>query len=156
MAEQQAAAGGADRPRKRIVVGVDGSSLSLAALRYARRFAAALDCTIEAVAAWQYHLALGTFTPLDWTPEADTRALLEEAVRKAFGDDVPTGLQLTVRQGHAATVLAEAGEGAEMLIVGSRGHGGFSGMLLGSVSTSVSAHARCPVLIIHPETAVKA
>jgi nucleotide-binding universal stress UspA family protein len=136
-----------------IVVGVDGSQLSIAALRYAGRLAEGLGCTIEAVAAWQYHMALGTFTPLDWTPEEDTRELLDQAVREAFGSDPPAGLRRTVRQGHAASVLAEAGAGAEMLIVGSRGHGGIAGMLLGSVSYSVSAHARCPVLVMHQQSA---
>lgn len=138
-----------------IVVGVDGSPLSIAALRYAGRLAESLGCTIEALAVWQYHMALGTFTPLDWTPEEDTRELLDQAVREAFGSDPPAGLRRSVRQGHAASVLAKAGAGAEMLIVGSRGHGGFAGMLLGSVSASVSAHARCPVLIIHPQPAPK-
>ncbi len=54
-----------------------------------------------------------------------------------------------VREGGAAKVLLEASTGADMLVVGSRGHGGFSGLLLGSVSAGVSEHASCPVLIIH-------
>ena len=137
--------------RQRIVVGVDGSPLSLSALRYARKLADALGCSLEAVAAWQYHMALGTFTPLDWTPEEDTRTLLEQSVREAFGDDIPADLRRSVHQGQAGHVLAEVSRGAEMLVVGSRGHGGFAGLLLGSVSSSASAHARCPVLIVHQE-----
>jgi nucleotide-binding universal stress UspA family protein len=153
MAETGGTSAAGEPARGFIVVGVDGSPPSIAALRYAGRLAKALGCAIEAVAAWQYHLAVGTFTPLDWTPEEDTRALLEQAVREAFGGDAPAGLRRTVRQGHAASILADASAGAEMLIVGSRGHGGFAGMLLGSVSSSVSAHARCPVLIMHQQSA---
>jgi nucleotide-binding universal stress UspA family protein len=153
MADTGGAAATGETARGTIVVGVDGSPPSIAALRYARRLAESLGCTIEAVAAWQFHLALGTFTPLDWTPEEDTRALLDQAVREAFGGDAPAGLRRTVRQGHAASILADASSGAEMLIVGNRGHGGFAGVLLGSVSSSVSAHARCPVLIMHRQPA---
>ena len=52
-------------------------------------------------------------------------------------------------EGNAAKVLLEASEGARMLVVGSRGHGGFSGLLLGSVSAACAEHARCPVVVVH-------
>jgi nucleotide-binding universal stress UspA family protein len=70
-----------------------------------------------------------------------------------FGDQPPAGLQRQVREGGAAKVLLDAGESAIILVVGSRGHGGFAGLLLGSVSANVAEHASCPVLVIHGDQA---
>jgi nucleotide-binding universal stress UspA family protein len=77
------------------------------------------------------------------------RQALDETVQAAFGDQPLPGLRREVREGGAARVLIEASRGATMLVVGSRGHGGFTGLLLGSVSSNVAEHAPCPVLIIH-------
>jgi nucleotide-binding universal stress UspA family protein len=79
--------------------------------------------------------------------------VLDDTVLAVFGDQPPAGLQRQVREGGAAKVLLEAGEGAIMLVVGSRGHGGFAGLLLGSVSANVAEHASCPVLVIHGDQA---
>ncbi|MHB1172123.1 MAG: universal stress protein [Lacisediminihabitans sp.] len=71
-----------------------------------------------------------------------------------FGDDRPSWFQAAVREGSTTQVLIEQSKGAEMLILGSRGHGGFVGLLLGSVSAACAEHAHCPVLIMHgPSTA---
>jgi nucleotide-binding universal stress UspA family protein len=75
--------------------------------------------------------------------------VLDDAVLAVFGDQLPEGLRLLVQEGGAAKVLLDAGEGAVMLVVGSRGHGGFAGLLLGSVSANVAEHASCPVFIVH-------
>ncbi|GER22662.1 universal stress protein [Zafaria cholistanensis] len=136
-------------PRGRIVVGVDGSPQSVAALRYARTLADALGHAVEVVGAWQARTSFEQYAPTNWDPEADARAVVDQAVREAFGDEPPAGLTVRMEMGSPTQVLINASEGAEMLVVGTRGRGGFKGMLLGSVSTSVASHAKCPVVIAH-------
>ncbi|MBT1003785.1 universal stress protein [Paenarthrobacter sp. DKR-5] len=134
-----------------IVVGVDGSAPSVQALRWAGRLAPTLGASIAAVAAWEFpaESAFGAYPPVDWNPEQDAAAALDEAVTEAFGEAVPDGLQRRVLRGQAARVLLEESRPAAMLIVGSRGHGGFAGLLLGSVSSACAEHAGCPVLVVH-------
>jgi nucleotide-binding universal stress UspA family protein len=73
-------------------------------------------------------------------------------VDEVLGSDPGIPLQLTVTEGHPSFVLTETAKGAELLVVGSRGHGAFAGMLLGSVSEYCASHARCPVVVVrHPE-----
>ncbi|GAA1348494.1 universal stress protein [Arthrobacter koreensis] len=140
--------------RKRIVVGVDGSELSLVALRTARRLADLLECRIEAVTVWSYPVALAVpIASAEWSPRVEAQSALEETLQAAFGQDVPEGLKKLVVSGQPVQVLVEASKGAEMLVVGSRGRGGFAGLLLGSVSSAAAAHAHCPVLIVHPPEA---
>jgi nucleotide-binding universal stress UspA family protein len=81
--------------------------------------------------------------------------VLDDAVLAVFDDQPPAGLklELQVQEGGAAKVLLGAGEGAVMIVVGSRGHGGFAGLLLGSVSANVAEHASCPVFIVHGDQA---
>jgi nucleotide-binding universal stress UspA family protein len=138
----------------RIVVGVDGSRHSHQALRWGAHLAALLGARLEAVTAWDYPATYGwaAIAP-GWNPGQDTKKTLDDAVSAAFGDQPPAGLQQQIREGGAAKVLLEAAEGAAMLIVGSRGHGGFTGLLLGSVSANIAEHAPCPVLIIHGDQA---
>jgi nucleotide-binding universal stress UspA family protein len=145
---------GADARQARIVVGVDGSRPARDALRWAAHFARVFGARLEAVIGWEYPPALGwSVLPDDWDPAEDMRTVLQESVADVFGDQPPAGLQLLVQEGGAARVLIEACEGATMVVVGSRGHGGFSGLLLGSVSANVAEHAPCPVLIIHGDQA---
>lgn len=138
----------------RIVVGVDGSKGSRAALQWAHAEARLRAATLTAVTVWQYPVlttlpAFGALPAIeDLSGEAETSLhaiLAEEGV--ASTDDVP--VETIVAEGAAAAALLEASEGAEMLVVGSRGHGGFTGMLLGSVSQHVVSHARCPVVVVH-------
>lgn len=134
----------------RVVVGVDGSSQSKRALRWAAAVAASFDAEIDAVAAWQFPATSGWGPAVvAWDPKQDMEDCLTEAVDDVFGANRPDKLRLTVHEGHAAQVLIRASKGATMVVVGSRGHGGFAGLLLGSVSASVAEHARCPVLVIH-------
>ncbi|MFF0991248.1 universal stress protein [Kocuria nitroreducens] len=133
-----------------IVVGVDGSPQSVEALRLAARMAPTLGADIRAVAAWDYPPEYAGYVPLGSDNfDEITRKRVDEAVRAAFGDDVPAGLSTTVVFGHPSKVLVHESEDATMLVVGRRGHGGFRGMLLGSVSAACVSHAKCPVLVIH-------
>ncbi|MEU4291649.1 universal stress protein [Kribbella sp. NPDC026596] len=137
-------------PTGRIVVGVDGSEVSAAAIRFAFQQAARRDVGITAV-----HAAMTTRqhpslrVPADIVDQID-RLLLAEAMeskRVLFpGIDVRTKLV----HGHPAQALIDSSAGAELLVVGSHGRGGFAGMLLGSVSQAVLQHAGCPVAVIRP------
>jgi nucleotide-binding universal stress UspA family protein len=136
----------------RIVVGVDGSSPSIDALRWAARIGTALGLEIDAVTSWEYPISYGMGGLLDYRPDTDATQVLAEALTTAFGDTRPDGLRRLVAEGHPAKVLLDASSEAEMLVVGSRGHGGFVGQLLGSVSAPCAEHATCPVVVIHPRT----
>ena len=134
----------------RIVVGVDGSPQSLQALQWGAHLGQMLGARLDAVTAWDYPAIFGPVPVVpDWNPEQEMKKVLDDTVSAAFGNQPPAGMQRHVREGGAAKVLLEAAEGAAMLVVGSRGHGGFTGLLLGSVSANVAEHAPCPVLIIH-------
>jgi len=134
----------------RIVVGVDGSEHSKLALRWAVSISATTGATIEAVTAWHFPVSFGWgYTPDVWDPEIDATKCLEDTVDEIFGAERPAGLKLLVRQGIPAKVLLDESRGSTMLIVGSRGHGGFAGLLLGSVSANCAEHATCPVMVIH-------
>ena len=78
-----------------------------------------------------------------------SREVLDGAIHDAFGDQTPAGLERTVTPGSPARALIGMSENCGMLVLGSHGHGGFAGLLLGSVSAACAAHARCPVLIVH-------
>ncbi|SBS70880.1 universal stress protein [uncultured Microbacterium sp.] len=136
-----------------IVVGVDGSESSVAALRYAARLAHLLDAPLEAVTTWVYPPYVDYALLGDWSPEEHARTALDEAVAAAFGGEPPDRLTTTTLPGSAADALIGASRNAQMLVLGSRGHGGFAGLLLGSVSNACAAHAHCPVLIVRADTA---
>lgn len=134
----------------RVVVGVDGSDLSLSALRRGVRIAVALDGILEAVIVWHFPDDGFLYPPItEWSPEKDAGTVVSTAADAVFGKAWPTWFTVSTRQGAPAQVLIDESEGAEMLILGSRGHGGFPGLLLGSVSASCTQHAHCPVLIMH-------
>ncbi|MFJ6003806.1 universal stress protein [Arthrobacter sp. NPDC092385] len=138
-------------PRKPrvIVVGVDGSEPSIAALELAGRLVPLAGDVIRAVAVWQYPVGFGTFAPLDWNPDELAGSGLDSALSAAFQDAPPCPVERRVLQGPAAQVLIEESRDASMVVVGSRGHGGFVGLLLGSVSSAVAERSACPVLIAH-------
>ncbi len=134
----------------RILVGVDGSDESIEALRGAAKIATALGVHLQAVTTWEYPVTLGGYFPIDnWSPEHDASQILTDAIKRAFGDKPPADLVQTTLQGPPARVLIDESEHASMLVLGSRGHGGFAGLLLGSVSAACAEHAQCPVLIMH-------
>lgn len=139
-----------------IVVGVDHSPGAKAALVFANDEARLREATIRAVHAWQYayigYTGLeGRVPPIgEDLDELHTAAVaaLEASVREALPEtDVP--IELDAIQGAPAGVLVEASRDADLLVVGSRGHGGFVGLLLGSVGQQCAHHAECPVVIVH-------
>jgi nucleotide-binding universal stress UspA family protein len=134
-------------PEGRVVVGVDGSPASLHALRFAHRQAQLTGGELHAVTTWAYPLSFDDpVDPTDWQANAET--ILDIALAEALPDDAAAGVRRHVAEGHPAGVLLGSVGAADMLVVGSRGHGGFTGMLLGSVSQHVVAHAPCPVVVV--------
>jgi nucleotide-binding universal stress UspA family protein len=135
-----------------IVVGVDGSAPSLDALRWAVGQARLTGDAIEVVSAWWPPSAYGGFPVIaeeDWQQNAE-RALETALFQVPETADVTSNC--SVVPGHPVSVLLEQAAGASLLVVGSRGHGGFTGMLLGSVSQHLVAHAPCPVVVVRHET----
>ena len=142
-----------EEQQSRIVVGVDGSPSSIEALRWALHQAEATGARVLAVQAWEvpYMYGVGAVVlPGDQFATA-AEGQLQEAIEKAraSGPDVPID-SLTV-SGHPARVLIEHSKDAALLVVGSRGHGGFVGMLIGSVSQYCIQHATCPVVVTRGE-----
>ena len=134
----------------RIVVGVDGSESSKQALRWGASLARGTGATIDAIMTWEIPMTIAlAYLPPDVDLGADTEKWLEQTVDDVFGHERPTGLRTIVHSGGAARVLLDASKDAQLLLVGSRGHGGFRGLLLGSVSIAVAEHATCPVLVVH-------
>ena len=142
------------RDVRTIVVGVDGSDASVSALRHAQALAVPLSAKVIALACWDYPPVYDGYVAVG-IDDFDVRAgeILEEAVVKAFGPERPSNLATRLSQGHPRRLLIDASKSADMLVLGRRGHGGFSGLLLGSVSSACVAHAHCPVLVVHsPES----
>jgi nucleotide-binding universal stress UspA family protein len=136
--------------KPRIVVGVDGSAGSEAALRWAARLATQLGARLDVVGAWEYPPLFGiTALPELEFPAADIERSLADTVDKVLGADRPDDLRVKALAGPAAETLVTAGEGALMIVVGNRGRGGFADLLLGSVSARTAEHASCPVLVVH-------
>jgi nucleotide-binding universal stress UspA family protein len=134
---------------RRIVVGVDGSESSRAALRWAIEQAALTGAAVDAVMAWQY--PTGTVDRLSG-PEADfeatTRDALAQVLEQESGPRSDVSVRSVVAQGHPADVLVRGSSDAELLVVGSRGIGGFVSAIVGSVSLQCVLHAQCPVLVL--------
>ncbi len=131
--------------QRRIVAGVDGSPWSKAALAWAVRQAELTGAVVEAVTAWELPATSGLDPQLYLDYPAAAARMLTEAIAEA-GSRV--AVHPRVKPGHPAEVLVEASAGAELLVVGSRGHGKFMGALLGSVSLHCLHHAHCPVVVI--------
>lgn len=134
-----------------IVAGVDGSPSSRRAFDWALRQADATGMSIVAVLAWRAPTGYGTGAlvaqGVDWAEEA--RILLESIVAPAAAQWPQVSVEQRFVEGHPAAVLLEQARGADLLVVGSRGHGGFAGTLLGSVSNHCVHHATCPVVVVH-------
>jgi nucleotide-binding universal stress UspA family protein len=148
-----------------VVVGVDGSPGAKAALRWALEEARLRKSALRAVHAWTFGYiggsvegypywggALGPYTSLGIDLKDLHRAaedLLERAIADVGGETDGIEIERQVIQGPAAEVLVQIASPNDLLVVGSRGHGGFTGLLLGSVSQQCVHHAQCPVVVVH-------
>jgi len=136
-----------------VLVGVDGSPESVAALRWAGRYAAATGARIRAVHAWHYPTAAG-MPPEGKAPDSVTSEVeqrMRDDVTNAMLDahtDLSLQVETEIVYGHPVEVLVNESARADLLVVGHRGHGAFSGMLVGSVSLHLVTHAACPVVVV--------
>jgi nucleotide-binding universal stress UspA family protein len=135
-----------------VVVGVDGSAGSRVALEWAVTEARLRQGHVTAVTAWESPAVTAGMEGVIWDPASfETAARNEQArmlQRVQAGDIAITGLVIA---GAPAAVLLESSQDADLLVVGSRGLGGFNSLLLGSVSTQLVHHAKRPVLVVRPE-----
>ena len=137
----------------KVVVGVDGSDGSLKALRFAIEEARRRGASVEVIHSWRV-VYMGEpmgMVPLQFPAEqfADTaKKVLGDALDSVKDDAKGVTLVGKVVQGPAAQTLIDAGKSAECIVVGRRGHGGFFGLVLGSVAQQVAYHASCPVVLI--------
>lgn len=137
---------------KPIVVGVDGSAPSLVALEWAVRQAELTGAPVVALTCWQWPTTFGYALPLavEFDPAGDAAKVVDDAVAPIRQAHPSVDIRSSAREGTAAQTLVEASKTAALLVVGSRGHGAFSGMLLGSVSEHCVSHAHCPVVVARP------
>ncbi len=137
-----------------VVVGVDGSAESVEALRWAARYADSCGATVRAVRAWHYPAAVGP-GPSGRAPGAVTDQVeqemqdqLDDALSAVYPGGPPDHMQTRLAYGHSAGTLVAEAQDADLLVVGSKGRGAFTGMLLGSVSMHCVTTAPCPVVVI--------
>ena len=162
----------------RIVVGVDGSSHSARALRRAKREAQLRGATLQAVHAYKpihrsvaddlVRIPIGLGGPVGTVatgettdgPETEEQEIMRRTeerlvnfIRKhTEGVEGPDPTPVVIASDHPAEALIDASHSADLLVIGTRGHGGFTGMLLGSVAHQAIQHGRCPILILPPES----
>ncbi len=144
---------GGSGPRDRVVVGVDGSGASMDALRWAVAQASSRGLTLEIV---HVRVVRKVVSELIVGAEAEEEEILEQAVATARALAPDLEVHGYLEDPPAAGRLVEASRGAALLVVGSRGLGGFKELMLGSVSQQCVHHAHCPVLVVRPEPEVPA
>jgi nucleotide-binding universal stress UspA family protein len=133
-----------------IVVGIDGSDGSRRALQWAFQEARLRAARVQALLAWTYlDQPDGEFDAA--YGETDARARLDQALDQVGSDAIDVAVERLVVNDLPARALLDAARGAELVVVGSRGVGGFKGLLLGSVSQQVVQHAPCPVVVVPGE-----
>ncbi|MDP6282128.1 MAG: universal stress protein [Acidimicrobiales bacterium] len=141
--------------KRRIVVGVEGSGYARAALIWAIEEAHHRDAVVEVLTCYSPtyvpaapdlgYVPLDSFDLLSEVEKMQTE-VIESAVECANHPEVE--VRKIVKKGRAADTLMAAAEGADMLVVGNRGRGGFAGLRLGSVSQSIAHHSPCPLVIV--------
>jgi len=136
---------------ERILVGVDGSEPSKDALRWAADQARRTGSELQVVFGWDHNTSHSLVSPVPTLAnlEETQRRGLQDLVREVLGNDPGVNLTLTVVEAHPSSALLGLAKGAELLVVGCRGHGAFAGMLLGSVSLHCATNAACPVVVVH-------
>jgi nucleotide-binding universal stress UspA family protein len=138
---------------KTIVVGVDGSPGSRRALTWAAAEAADHRADLVVLNVWEHTLmppAGSVSVSEHQTTDESQRTAddLVQVIKEELGEQPPVLVQPRIKQGRPAKVLIEESHGADLLVVGNRGHGGFAGLVLGSVSQHVAAYAQCPVVVV--------
>jgi len=142
---------------KTVVIGVDGSENANEALRVAAREAQLHDARLRIVAVWEVPpVAYGGWLALTDEKTFDT---LRDRAQRVVDEASSTVAELApeveretvVLEGQPAEALLSASDDADLVVVGSRGLGGFKRLILGSVSDQVVHHAACPVLVVHPK-----
>ena len=140
--------------RPLVVVGVDGSDGSVAALRWAARYGAATGTPVKAVLVWHYPTTASAPPPghapaeVQQEVEGEETDALREAIAKAAPDTAGAQVHGVVRYGHPAEALIDESGRADLLVVGRRGHGGFLGMHIGSVSQHCVNSSQCPIVVV--------
>jgi nucleotide-binding universal stress UspA family protein len=156
---------GTSETRGVVVVGVDGSPGAKAALRWALAEARLRQTRLRAVHAWAPNYVGGPYASMTGgygfvaADEGDyvsairqaAEEMLERVIAEMAAEAAGVEIERQAVEGVAAQVLVEAAGAGDLLVVGSRGHGGFAGLLLGSVSQQCAHHARCPVVIVHAD-----
>jgi nucleotide-binding universal stress UspA family protein len=137
-----------------VVVGVDGSPESVGALKWAAAYAGATGASVKAVLSWHYPAPAGP-APVGIAPQVisdEVRSNMQDALDKAltevYGTTTPEKVDTEVAYGHPSQTLVDESKNADLLVVGNRGHGSFTGMLVGSVSIHCVTNAACPVVVV--------
>lgn len=138
---------------KTVVVGVDGSPKSRKALKWAAAEAAEHGAELVVVNVWEHTLLppAGSVSVSErFVPDSSQRTAEElvKEIKEELGENPPIVVQPRVKEGNPAKVLIEQAAEADLLVVGTRGHGGFRGLVLGSVSQHVAGYARCSVTVV--------
>ncbi|MGK5682141.1 universal stress protein [Actinoplanes sp. URMC 104] len=136
-----------------IVVGVDGSPSSRKALNWAAAEAADHGSELLVLNVWEHTLlppagSVSVSERMVPEPSQATTEELLQVIKEELGEEPPVPVKAHVRQGRPAKVLIDESSSADLLVVGHRGHGGFAGLVLGSVSQHVAAYAKCPVTVV--------
>jgi nucleotide-binding universal stress UspA family protein len=138
--------------RERVVVGIDGSEPSEAALRWALDEGAARKAVLQVVHAWEAPVIYGPVGGVSGSEigaiESGAHRLVDDMIERLDETAASVEVERTVLPGGPASSLLDAAEGADLVVVGRRGLGGFGRLLLGSVSEHVARHAPCPVVVV--------
>lgn len=133
----------------RVVVGTDGSPSSISALAWAARQAQLTGASLEVIMTWDWPVTFAwSVIPDEYDASGDCEKVLATTLAPIRADYPEVAIRSQVVKGHPAPLLISASRGADLLVVGSRGHAAFAGMLLGSVSEHCVSHAHCPVVVV--------